>query len=79
MISNMCFISKVEHKNVKKEINNEYLVNAIHEELAQFLRNEEWELVPRPNFVNIIDTKWDNVNKSDENENVTTNKTQLVA
>ena len=30
----------------------------MHEELYQFLWNDVWKLVPRPNRVNVIGTKW---------------------
>ena len=30
----------------------------MHEELHQFVRNDVWELVPRPKGVNVIGTKW---------------------
>ena len=51
----------------------------MQDELAQFRRNEVWDLVPRPNGVNVIGTKWIFKNKSDEMGNVTRNKARLVA
>jgi hypothetical protein len=33
-------------------------VNAMHEELNNFTRNEVWELVERPKNHNVIGTKW---------------------
>ena len=41
-------------------------VKSINEELHQFVWNDVWELVPRPNGVNVIGTKWIFKNKSDE-------------
>ena len=38
----------------------------MHEELNQFVRNEVWELAPRPENVHVIDTKWIFKNKRDE-------------
>ena len=38
-----------------------------------------WDLVPRPNDVNVIRTKWIFKNKTDENGNITRNKARLVA
>ena len=52
---------------------------AMQEELAQFERNEVWELVPRPSDRMIIGTKWVFRNKLDENGNVVRNKARLVA
>ena len=38
----------------------------MQEELNQFVRNDAWELVPRPLDQSIIDTKWVFKNKLDE-------------
>ena len=51
----------------------------MHEELHQFVRNDVWELVPRPKGVNVIGTKWIVKNKSDEHGIVIKNKSRLVA
>jgi hypothetical protein len=51
----------------------------MQEELGQFKRNEVWNLVPRPEGINVIGTKWIFKNKSDENGHVTRNKARLVA
>lgn len=51
----------------------------MHEELVDFKRSKVWELVPKPDSVNIIGTEWNFKTKSDENGNVTRNKSQLVA
>ena len=51
----------------------------MHEELHQFVRNDVWELVPRPKGVNVIGTKWIFKNKSDEHGTVIRNKSRLVA
>ena len=50
----------------------------MHEELHQFVRNDMWELVPRPKGVNVIGTKWILKNKSDEHGTVIRNKFRLV-
>ena len=39
-ISNSCFVSKVEPKNVKEALTDEYWINAMQDELEQFKRNE---------------------------------------
>ena len=51
----------------------------MHEELHQFVRNDVWELIPRPKGVNVIGTKWIFKNKSNEHGTVIKNKSRLVA
>ena len=75
----MCFVSKIEPKNVNEVVNDEYWCTAMQEELIQFEKNQVWELVPKPCNVNIIGTKWIFKNKSDELGNITRNKARLVA
>ncbi|CAM8968870.1 unnamed protein product [Rhodiola kirilowii] len=43
----------------------------MQEELGEFQRNDVWDLVPRPDDVNVIGTKWIFKNKSDEQGNIT--------
>lgn len=38
----------------------------MQEELAEFARNNVWDLVPRPKNCNIIGTKWIFKNKTNE-------------
>ncbi|KAK2362195.1 putative mitochondrial protein [Trifolium repens] len=79
VISNVCFVSTIEPKNVKEALTDECWIDAMQEELNEFKRNEVWDLVPRPDGVNIIGTKWVYRNKSDESGVVTRNKARLVA
>ena len=51
----------------------------MHEELHQFVRNDVWELIPRPKGVNVIGTKWIFKNKSNEHGIFIINKLRLVA
>ena len=51
----------------------------MHEELNQFVRNEVWELAPRPENVHVIGTKWIFKNKTDEDGEIIKNKSRLVA
>ena len=51
----------------------------MHEELHQFVRNDVWELIPRPEGVNVIGTKQIFKNKFNENGTVVRNKSRLVA
>jgi hypothetical protein len=54
-------------------------VNAIHEELNNFTRNEVWTLEARPKGARVIGTKWVFCNKQDDQGIVTRNKARLVA
>ena len=54
-----CYTSQIEPKNVKETLNDEAWVEALHEELNQFFRNEVWFLVPKPKDVNVIGKKMD--------------------
>jgi hypothetical protein len=51
----------------------------MQEELNQFKISEVWDLVPIPEDINVIGTKWINKNTFDENGIVTRNKARLVA
>ena len=51
----------------------------MHEELNQFVRNNVWELAPRPENVHVIGTKWIFKNKTDEDGEIIWNKSRLVA
>ncbi|CAM8900392.1 unnamed protein product [Rhodiola kirilowii] len=51
----------------------------MQEELEEFTRNDVWDLVPRPDDVNVIGTKWIFKNKSDEKGNIMRNKARLFA
>ena len=51
----------------------------MHEELNQFVRNDVWELAPRPENVYVIGTKWIFKNKIDEDGEIIRNKSRLVA
>jgi hypothetical protein len=54
-------------------------VNALHEELNNFTRNQVWELVERPKGHNVIRTKWVYRNKQNQDGIVVRNKARLVA
>ena len=51
----------------------------MHEKLNQFVRNDVWELAPRPENVHVIGTKWIVKNKTDKDGEITRNKSWLVA
>ena len=65
-----CFVSLIEPKTLQEALNDEFWTESMHLELEQFDRLQVWELVPRPDGVNIIGTKWIHKNKTDENGNV---------
>jgi len=77
-VSHICYVSLIEPKNFKEALLDDSWVNAMHEELVQFERNNVWTLVPRPRDMNVIGTKWIFKYKSDENGTVVRNKARLV-
>ena len=77
-VSYSCYLSQVEPTKVEKALQDESLVEAMHNELLQFQRNNVWTLVPRPKGEHIIGTKWIFRNKTDEEGNVIHNKARLV-
>jgi hypothetical protein len=54
-------------------------INAMHEELNNFTKNQVCELVERPKNHNVIGTKWVFRNKQDKDVIVVRNKAKLVA
>jgi hypothetical protein len=68
-----------EPKDIDKALRDLDWVNAMHEELNNFKRNEVWELVEKPSDHNIIGTKWVFRNKQYQDGIVVMNKARLVA
>ena len=66
-------------KRVEEALQNENWVDSMHENLNQLVRNDVWELVPRPENVHVINTKWIFKNKNDEDGEIIRNKSRLVA
>ena len=64
---------------MEKVLRDENWAESMHQELHQFVRNDVWELVPRPKDTNVIGTKWIFKNKTDEDGEVVQNKSRLVA
>ena len=54
----MLSVSSIEPKKIDKALKDVDWVNAMHEELNNFIRNQVWELVERPKNHNVIGTKW---------------------
>ena len=44
-----CYLTQFEPKKVEEALQDENLVDSMHQELHQFVRNDVWELAPRPN------------------------------
>ena len=78
-VSYSYYLSQVEPTKVKEALKDESWVEAMHDELLQFQRNDVQTLVPRPKGEHIIDTKWIFRNKTDEKGNVICNKARLIA
>ena len=78
-VSYSYYLSQVEPTKVEEALQDEIWVEAIHDELFQFQRNDVRTLAPRPEGEHIIGTKWIFRNKTDEEGNVIRNKTRLVA
>ena len=78
-VSYSYYLSQVEPTKVEEAFQDESWVEAMHDELLQFQRNDVWTLVPRPEGEHIIGTKWIFRNKTDEEGNVIHNKARLVA
>ena len=78
-MSYSCYLSQVEPTRVKKALQDESWVEAMHDKLLQFQRNDVWTLVPRLEDEHIISTKWIFHNKTGEEGNVICNKACLIA
>ncbi|GJY53657.1 retrovirus-related pol polyprotein from transposon TNT 1-94 [Tanacetum coccineum] len=71
-------LSKVEPKNFKMAVIEDYCFQAMQDEIHEFDQIEVWELVPRPVYVMVIALKWIYKVKLDEYGDVLKNKAQLV-
>ena len=74
-----CYLAQFEPKKVEEALKDENWIESMHQELHQFVRNDVWELVPRPKDTHVIGTKWIFKNKMDEDGEVVRNKSRLVA
>nr|XP_023874192.1 uncharacterized protein LOC111986743 [Quercus suber] len=74
-----CYLLQVEPTKVEEAFQDESWVEAMHDELLKFQRNNVWTRVPRPEGEHIIGTKWIFRNKTNEEGNVIRNKAHLVA
>ena len=74
-----CYLAQFEPKRVEEALQDENWVESMHEKLNQFVRNDVWELAPRPENVHVIGTKWIFKNKTDKDGEIIRNKSRLVA
>ena len=70
-------MSSIEPKKIDEALKDVDWVNAMHEELNNFIRNQVWELVERPKGHNVIGTKWIFRNKQDQDGIVVRKKARL--
>ncbi|WVZ89077.1 LOW QUALITY PROTEIN: hypothetical protein U9M48_035533 [Paspalum notatum var. saurae] len=73
------FVSSIEPSTIEQALSDPDWVNAMHEELNNFTRNEVWTLEARPKGARVIGTKWVFRNKQDDEGNIVRNKARLVA
>ena len=78
MYHTIATLLNLSQKGVEEALQDENWVESMHEELNQFMRNDVWELAPRPENVHVIGTKWIFKNKVDENGEIIRNKSRLV-
>ena len=64
----------MEPKKIEEALKDPDWVGAMQEELNQFEHQKVWNLVPRPQNMKVIDTRWVLRNKLDEEGRVTRNK-----
>ena len=74
----LCLISQVEPRSTNEAIKDDHWIREMEEELQQIIKNDTWELVPRPKDKNVIGTKWVFKNKMNEQGEVIRNKARLV-
>jgi hypothetical protein len=73
------FVATFEPNDIGHALSDPNWVNAMHEELENFERNQVWVLVEPPPNCKPIGTKWVWKNKEGENSEVVRNKSRLVA
>jgi hypothetical protein len=77
--SNMLFVALFEPRDVGHALSDLSWVNAMHEELENFERNQVWTLVEPSRDMNVIGTKWVLKNKQGGDGEIVRNKSRLVA
>ncbi|GJT80142.1 putative ribonuclease H-like domain-containing protein [Tanacetum coccineum] len=72
-----CFLSQLEPSSVAQALNDPAWVEAMQEEMQQFINQKVWQLVPLPDGKFAIGTKWILKNKRDARGIVVRNKARL--
>jgi hypothetical protein len=75
----MLFVALFGPQDIGYALSDLSWVNAMHEKLENFERNQVWTLVKPPRDVNVIGTKWIFKNKQGEDGEIVRNKAHLVA
>ena len=78
-MDSLALVSQIEPNSVKCALQDDSWVNAMHDELHQFERDQVWHLVPKPSHSSLIGTKWIFKNKTNEEGKIIRSKTRLVA
>jgi transposase InsO family protein len=78
-IEHHSFVSCVEPTCIDEALLDPDWVNAMHEELNNFIRNQDWTLEKPPQDAMIIETKWVFRNKQYDQGVIVRNKARLVA
>ena len=78
-IEHHSFVSYIEPKNLEEALQDLDWINAMHEELSNFTRNEVWTLEEQPQGARVIGTNWVFRNKQDDQGVIVRNKARLVA
>ncbi|KAJ9543921.1 hypothetical protein OSB04_023628 [Centaurea solstitialis] len=73
------FLSQTEPKKAYDAMKDPSWIEAMQEELLQFVLQHVWDLVDLPRGHRVIGTKWIFINKTDERGIVIKNKARLVA
>lgn len=75
----MCVLSPKLNPKMLKKLNRWVLDKCHARRTGLIWEKQSLELVPQPNSINIIGTKWIYKNMSDENGNLTRNRARLVS
>jgi hypothetical protein len=77
--TNTLFVALFEPWDIRHALSDSGWVNAMHEELENFERNQVWTLVEPLRDANVIWTIWVFKNKQEEDGEIVRNKARLVA